>query len=580
MNREFLIAVEHHRNGRAAEAQAIYRRILLGQPEHADALHMLGLLAAQGGHAADGIALIERAISIDSSKADFFADLGLAYAGTGRTSEAIAAYRRAIALDPASLSALNNLGNLLKNLGEIDEAVTYLHKASELRPDLPEPLANLANALKERGDLDEALACLRKAASRGDHPQVASNLLFTMHFDPAVTPEQLFEEHSRWDERYAAALAREIQPHRNDRTSDRKLRIGYVSADLRNHPVGRFMLPLLENHDRESFEVFCYSGTRREDETSARLKSHCDTWRQIAGTSDAQLAQLIREDRIDVLVDLAMHTDAGRLLAFARKPAPVQVTYLAYCGTTGLRAMDYRLTDPYLDPPGGNERVYCERSIRLPRSYWCYQAPADAPPVGALPALSAGHVTFGCFNHAAKINWHTLRIWRELLACVPKSRLKLHAARGEHRRCIAAFMAEAGIDEARLEFVDRLPYAQYLRGYQQIDIALDPFPYAGGTTTCDALWMGVPVVTLAGQTAVSRSGASILSNAGLPELVARDAREYVRMAAELAGDLDRLRGLRDGMRERMARSPLLDAHGFARSIELALRNMWKLWCIQ
>jgi len=535
---------------------------------------MLGLLATQAGHVTEGIALIERAISIDSSKADFFADLGLAYCGAGQAAEGIAAYRRAVELDPASLSALNNLGNQLKNRGEIDEAVSVLRKAADLAQNVPEVSANLANALKERGDLDEALALLRKAASTAANPQIASNFLFSMHFDPAVGPEELFAAHREWNKSFAAPLVHEILPHQNDQSRDRRLRIGYMSADLRNHPVGRFMLPLLENHNRKSFEIFCYSGTRRPDEISERLKLRCDIWRPIAGASDAQLAQVVREDRIDILVDLAMHTDAGRLLTFARKPAPVQVTYLAYCGTTGLDAIDYRLTDPYLDPPGTNEQFYSEQSVRLTGSYWCYQASADCPPAGALPAATAGFVTFGCFNHAAKVSGQSLQIWRDLLSGVPHSRLMLHAACGEHRRRITEFMAGRGIDSGRLEFVDRVPYTEYSQQYQRIDIALDPFPYAGGTTTCDSLWMGVPVVTLAGRTPVSRSGASILANADLAELVTSSSEQYINTATQLANDIDRLAELRATVRERLMASPLMDARAFTRSVEDAFRKMW------
>jgi predicted O-linked N-acetylglucosamine transferase (SPINDLY family) len=273
-----------------------------------------------------------------------------------------------------------------------------------------------------------------------------------------------------------------------------------------------------------------------------------------------------------------MHAADNRLLVFARKPAPVQVTYLAYCGTTGLSAMDYRLTDPYFDPPGQNERFYSEQSVRLPETYWCYRPPIETPPVNALPALEEGYVCFGSLNNFCKVTPPTLAAWSRILQAVPGSRLLLHARAGSHRDRVRAFLAEQGISTARLEFVDFLPESEYFEIYQRIDVALDPFPYGGGTTTCDALWMGVPVVSLAGQTAVGRGGVSILSNIGLPELAAHDSEHYVRIAEALANNLPGLAGLRTMLHDRMRSSPLTDAPRFARNIEAAYREMWRRWC--
>ena len=298
------------------------------------------------------------------------------------------------------------------------------------------------------------------------------------------------------------------------------------------------------------------------------------------GLSDEELAAAVHQDRIDMLVDLTMHMAHNRMLVFARKPAPVQVTYLAYCGTTGLDTIDYRLTDPYLDPPGADEQFYSEQSIRLPETYWCYRPAVDSPPVGPLPALAAGRLTFGCLNNFCKVTEPTLAAWCRLLRVLPDSRLLLHAARGSHRDRVRAILAEQGVSSDRLVFVDGVPILEYLRLYEQIDVALDPFPYGGGSTTCDALWMGVPVVSLAGKTAVGRSGLSILSNIGLPELIASDVDQYVRIAAELAADLPRLAALRATLRERMQKSPLMDAPRFARNVEAAYREMWRRWCGQ
>jgi predicted O-linked N-acetylglucosamine transferase (SPINDLY family) len=292
------------------------------------------------------------------------------------------------------------------------------------------------------------------------------------------------------------------------------------------------------------------------------------------------VAELIRQDQIDILVDLALHTAGNRLLVFARKPAPVQVTYLAYAGTSGLSAMDYRLTDPFLDPPGSNDAHYSEKSFRLPKTYWCYAPTCPEIPVGPLPALLCGEVTFGSLNNFSKITAPVLALWNQVLQAVPGSRLLLYAQEGSHRQRTLERLAQNGIDPQRVRFVGRRPIADYYRGYHEIDIALDPFPFAGGTTSCDTLWMGVPLVSLCGHTAVARAGSSLLSNLGLPELIARTPEDYVRIAAELAGDLPRLAELRSTLRARMEASPLMDAPAFARDIEAAYRQMWRTWCEQ
>jgi len=292
------------------------------------------------------------------------------------------------------------------------------------------------------------------------------------------------------------------------------------------------------------------------------------------------LAQLIREDQIDILVDLTMHTAWNRMLLFARKPAPVQVTYLAYCSTTGLDTMDYRLTDPHLDPPGTNDAYYSEESIRLPETYWCYSADEPSPQIGPLPALNAGEVTFGCLNNFCKVSPDTLDLWIQLLRVTPKSRLILHAHEGSHRQRVWDLLDHQGIDPRRLKFVGRVPLSEYFKLYNQIDVGLDPFPCNGGTTTCDALRMGAAVVTLAGRTAVGRAGVSVLRNIGLPELIAETPQQYVQIATDLAQDLPRLAELRRTLRARMQASPLMDAPRFARNIEAAYRLMWRNWCQQ
>jgi predicted O-linked N-acetylglucosamine transferase (SPINDLY family) len=342
--------------------------------------------------------------------------------------------------------------------------------------------------------------------------------------------------------------------------------------------VARFTLPILKWHDRGKFEAYCYASGATRDAVTDRLRQYADQWRDVAGLSDERLAELIREERIDILVDLTMHVGVNRLLVFARKPAPVQVCYLAACSSTGLSTMDYRLSDPFMDPPDAPTTYCSEETARLPESYWCYCPDEEREPPGPLPALETGQVTFGCLNNFAKVTPAMLAAWREILRGVPGARLLLHARGGSHCDQVRQSFGDEGIDPNRIEFVGHLPYAEYLHTYQRIDIALDTFPYVGGTTTCDALWMGVPVVSLVGKAPQSRGGLSILSNIGLPELAASSVEEYVGKAVTLAADLPRLADLRSGLRERMQRSPLTDAPRFTRNLEALFRSMWQRWC--
>jgi predicted O-linked N-acetylglucosamine transferase (SPINDLY family) len=475
---------------------------------------------------------------------------------------------------------LTNLGNMLMRWGRPEEAETRCRAAVALSPEDAEPYTNLGNALKERGELDAAIDSYRRAAElRPDLSALHSNLLLTLHYHPDYSAEDLAREHRRWAERHVAPLASRRRPHSNDRRPDRRLRIGYVSADFREHSVARFMLPILEAHDRDQVEVYAYSDVTRPDAVTRAVRSNVDAWRNVCTANDAQVAELIRGDAIDVLVDLAAHSGRNRLLAFAEKPAPVQATYLAYCSTTGVDAIDYRLTDRFLDPPGADLSPYTERSIRLPDCYWCYAAPTAAG--GGAPIDNEripGPPTFGCLNNFAKVTPAALRLWARLLLRVTEARLLLYARPGNHRDRVLRTMRDTGVAESRIAFVDAQPFEDYLRTYREVDVALDPFPFCGGTTTCDALWMGVPVVSLTGRTAVSRAGSSLLSNAGLKDLVASTEAQYADLAAALLRDRRRLAELRRGLRPRLESSPLMDVPRFTRHLETAFRGMWREWC--
>jgi protein O-GlcNAc transferase len=605
-------AVRLHQSGNLAQAEALYRQILQADPRHAPALHLLGSLAHQTGHHDAAVALIGQAIAINPLASIFHFNLGLVHKKLRHWTEAAACFQQALQINPQHVDASIYLGQVFIEQGQLAEAIECHRQALYINPNHSGLHVNMGNAYVAKGLLDEAEECFRQALAvdryhAGAHLNLGntlldqgrldkalasyqnalaanpslhdahSNLVYTLHFCPDLEPADLLKEHRRWNQLYAQPLAKFLQPHDNDKAPERRLRIGYLSPELRAHPVGRFLLPLLQNHDQANFEIFCYSAVQVPDQVTDHCRAHADVWRDCQAASDEQIAGMIRQDRIDILVDLTMHMAGRRLLVFARKPAPIQVCYLAYCGTTGLDTMDYRFTDPYLDPPA-HERFYTEKSIHLPETYWCYHPLVKTPEVATPPALVAGQVTFGCLNNFCKVTSPTLESWALLLSQVPNSRLILFAGAGRHRERVRGVFANHDVAAERIQFMSGVPLAEYFRFYGDIDIALDPFPYGGGTTTCDALWMGVPVVSLAGAAAVGRGGLSILSNIGLPELVASSIEEYIRIAVKLARDLPRLAEVRAGLRERMLQSPLMNAPRFARNVEAAYRAMWRAWC--
>jgi protein O-GlcNAc transferase len=554
-----------------------YRHALKLSPDDADIHNNLGQVLAQEGQLDAAVVEYREALRLNPNLAVAHNNLGNALRGRRQLSEAIAACRTAVQLNPGYVDAWDSLGIALQEAGRPEESIAAYQTALRLNPAAARVHNNLANVLKDVGRIDLALGAYRKALQLApEMAQIHSNLIYTMHQHPDFTAQAIHEELLRWNQQHAAGLKKLIKPPLNDRDSERKLRIGYVSPDFAEHVVGWNLLPLFEKHNHELFEIFCYSGVQNPDSMTGRLHSLTHGWRNIVGASDQQAAQMVRDDRIDILVDLSLHTAGNRLPIFALKPAPVQATWLGYCSSTGLDAIDFRLSDPYLDPPDADLTVYSEQTIRLPHSYWCYHAgpaPEPAPP----PVLSAGFITFGCLNNFHKISPAAQDLWVQILKAVPNSRLIIRANSGSHLQDVVRRFA--GVDRAadRIEFVGMQPWEQYINTYARIDIALDPFPYGGGITTCDSLWMGVPVVSLSGKTAVGRAGRSILTNIGLPELIAKTPEQYVQIAVLLALDQSRLAELRSSLRHRMQASPLTDAESFARDIEAAYREMWRKW---
>jgi len=471
------------------------------------------------------------------------------------------------------------LGVALARQSQFDQAIAAYRRALELKPGYPEAHMNLGNAFKDRGELDEALATYRRALQlKPDYREAHSNLIYTLHFHPDHDDRTIAEEQDRWNRQFAEPLRIFHRPHANDGDPERRLRIGYVSPNFYRHVICHFLTPLLEAHDKARVEIYCYASVRRPDAFTERVKKSADVWRDVPGLGDQDLAERIRADQIDILVDLTQHMADNRLPMFARKPAPVQVAWLGYPASTGLPAVDYRFTDALMEPEGSAWSESVETPIRLPDSWFCFD-PIESPKVAALPALEAGQITFGSLNNFCKVNEAVLRVWVAVLRAVEGSRLLLHCPAGATQTRLRQWFEAQGIAADRLELVPRTTTrASYLQLFERIDVGLDPFPYNGGTTTCEALWMGVPVVSLAGKTAVSRLGLSVLTNAGLPELVAFSEEEYVKSATQLAHDLPRLTELRATLRPRMQASPLMDAPRFARNVETAYRTMWQTWC--
>jgi predicted O-linked N-acetylglucosamine transferase (SPINDLY family) len=574
-------ALEHHQAGRLPQAEAIYHQILARDPNHAEALHFLGVIAFQVGRSEAAIELIGRALTLKPDYAEAHNNLGLTLQVQAKLAEAVAAYQQALALTPDDGEVHNNLGTAFVGQGKTTEASAAFKRALALDPEYAQAHNNLAGALLGQGELTQATACWKRALTlEPDYVEAHSNLFQCMHYTPAFDADAIFAEARKFNVAHVKPLAARIRPHDNDRAPERRLRIGYVSGSFRQHPVGFFFLPVIVAHDKEQFEVTCYSGVRRPDAITKRFAVHADHWREITGVNDDALAAMIREDGIDILVDLAGHTAGNRLLAFARKPAPVQVTGGGHYDTTGLDVIDYLLSDRF-HTPAGSDRYFSEELVRLPNGYVCYGPPDYAPPVTESPVLHRGYITFGCFNNLAKITPQVIELWAEIHRDLPDARMKLQtrelcdAPTREHYR---AQFESHGIHGERLELESHVPHRTLLANYSTIDIALDPFPYSGGLTTCEALWMGVPVITLTGNTFAGRHSTSHLSNVGLTRFVTTTPEEYVAVVKDLARDVDRLAEVRRDLRNQMASSPLCDKERYTRDLEAAYRRMWRVWC--
>lgn len=554
-------------------------------PPVQEALKRHALEAFVAGRLEEAAALYRRMLAQDGTAADLWNNFGIVLADLRRPEESAAALKAALVLRPDYDKPWVGRGSSAYGDNRLDEAVRCWSRAIAINPQQDSGLwFNLGVARQMRGEAAAAAVCFDQAEQLSPtNATIASQRLLCLNYLD-LSGERLLAEHRRFDERFGRPPVPEPAPHANRPDPDKRLRIGYLSVEFREHLGAYFLPPLFEAADRRGFEIVCYSilPEPNADAFTARFKAQADGWRTVGDLDDAALAALIRADGIDILVDLAGHSGLNRLPMLAHRPAPVQVTWLGYPNGTGMEAVGYRIVDRISDPQGPTDAHAAEALVRLPAPFLCFRPPADAPPIVPLPAGATGAVTFGSFNKLSKITDQTVQLWAEVLRRVPDSRLLLKdrpLSDSGTAAALRARFAAAGIDPDRLELVGFIKDAAgHLAVYNRIDIALDPHPYNGTITTCDTLWMGAPLVTLAGSRHAARVGASLMTAIGLPELVAATPDRYAAIAAELADDLTRLMRLRMGLRERVRTSVLCDEARFMRNLETAYRLMWRRWC--
>jgi predicted O-linked N-acetylglucosamine transferase (SPINDLY family) len=582
--------------GQYAEATIAYQHALKLDPHRLDICHSLGNALLNQGRLDEAIDAFRQIIRRSPDDPQGWIELGNVFTRRGKIGDALSSYGRALQLNPDDPYSHCRVGSLLQMQGRPDEAAAAYTRALDLFPNQTEARYRLAEIFKEQGKSAEALSAMRRVLELApDVPRAHSDLILLLLINPDLPESAVAAECGRWNERFGAPMTQYALPYLNNRNSERRLRIGYVSPDFHDHVVGRNLLPLFREHDRARCEIICYSGFTGSDRVTEEFRRRADRWYEAWSMNDEALADQIRQDEVDILVDLTLHAAGNRLPMFAHRPAPVQVSFAGYPGSTGLEAIKFRISDGYLESKIGDGRGKIDREseFQIPHSefrpeeqsflidsFWCYDPCGVELDVTKSPVKEKGFVTFASLNDFSKVNDPMLRLWARVLNGVKDSRLMLLTYRGEHRQRTVGVLKAAGIEADRIGFFEPRPRAEYLALYQQADVMLDPFPYNGHTTSLDALWMGVPVVSLAGERIVSRAGLSQLSNLGLPELVAFTEDDYVDIATRLARDLPRLIELRASLRARMEASVLMDAPRFARQIEDAYRAMWRQWCTE
>jgi len=581
----FTLASIQKKLGKLEEAMFSYQEVIKLKPDHIEALLELAVICMGQGAVYRRKDMLEGALSFYTRALAIRADLST-YLNIGYTYHLMDNYRGVIEIGkaclkryPDSIKSLHNIATSHYFLEEYEESLEYYQRLLVLEPNKAEIYADMSLTLKNLGRIDESLGMLKKAlALSPDVVLFYHNILLTMVYASSVSPEELSQMAREFGTNITDPLRRN-RPFKNNKNPHRRLRIGYVSGDFRKHPVSYFLAPVYK-HNEDHFELYAYSKNEKDDEVTEELKKHFNHWRDIKYKSNDAAADMIEADKIDILVDLAGHTGDNGLMIFARKPAPIQVTWLGYPATTGMKAMDYRITDAYAEPPGMTEQFNTETLWRLPDIFCVYEAHKDSPPVIDHPPYEDNsYVTFGCFNNFTKVTDSVLDVWAQIMEKVGDSRLLLEISGIGNKKIrseIEDRLRLRGLPMDRVILEPRKRENQFIL-YNKIDVALDPFPMVGGTTSMDALWMGVPIVTLAGRHFASRMGVSFLNNVGLPELIAENKEDYIKIATDLAQDREKLRTIRHNLRERTAKSPLMDQDRFVRNMEDAYRQMWQKW---
>jgi protein O-GlcNAc transferase len=543
-------------------------------PHVPDILNLLGEALARCGRRDEAVAALREAVARFPDAPRGHQNLGIHLAASGAVEDAITAFERAIALNSDYAEAHNALGVAMESLGQTDDAQREYREALRCRSEFADAWANLGTSLGEQGRSTEAITSLRRSLAITPNASAGAALLFNLLYSADLSAEQIRDEHIAWAETHANPLAPANPPRKRPHAAQGRIRVGYVAGEFRSRAASAFLESLLTHHDRQQFHVTVYASPVREDDALNPLRQLADAWRPVAHLSDEKLADAIRADEIDILVDLNGHTTGNRMLVFARKPAATQISLSGSPATTGLRAMDFRITDATADPLGHTDSLYVEKLLRLPDLGWLYVPPSTAPVPNSLPAARGRVFTFGCLNHPAKLSDPCVETWSTILKAVPKSRLVLLAGQSVvSADALAARFTQRGIASDRLELVYRLPAGDYMEAYQPLDMALDPFPYGGAVTTCDALWMGVPVLTVAGRDARGRQSVSILNALGLPEFVADTPEQLISLAATWADQRESLSELRATLRELMRDSPVTAAANYVKHLEAAYRSI-------
>jgi len=556
-------------------ALAAYARCLGLAPDNDEALACYADLLCRRGQQQQARAAMQGFLSRSPDRPAGWLELGLACEQLGFIPEAEAAFRRTVQVRPRDPAGRYVLARLLHNQLRIVEAEAAVRQLLTEQPEDAAALALLGQIQQTRGEPETAIATLRRAVARAPEPFYHSKLPLISQYADRVDPAELLAEHRRFDIAYARHLAPASPPSKRQRAHGEKLRLGFVSSDFGQHPTGYLVLPALECLDKQRFSITCYFDRSWEDEHTQRFRAAADQWRAILQMSDEEVAQQIRTDQIDVLFDLTGHV-GSRLLVFARRPAPVQIAWFGYPGTTGLKAMDFLLADRFHVRPG-EEAGFSERILRMPNGYACYDAIHDAPPVGPLPAIANGLFTFGCFNNPSKFGSRILDAWAAILQRLPSARLLLKFGwldEAPVQQSLRAKLVTRGAQPEQVLIEGFTPHQQFLANYGRVDLALDTQPYSGGVTTCESLWMGVPVITCPGRTLAGRHTTSHLTNAGFPQFIAADLDRYVDFAVEWAGRLNELAAIRASLRDRMQTSPLCDAPRFARDLGALIEEAW------